>query len=96
MLCERLLIGAEQRHGERPRLAQELVERRLARDRDTDERRLEREGREGRDGQADPLTAGIDADDGDAARMAAEDSANRVGRDHERTLRPGVVRSVRR
>ena len=55
------------------------MQRRLARDRDTDERGLERERRERRDGQADPLAARVDADHRDAARMAAEDAAERVG-----------------
>ena len=74
VLCERLLIGREERHGERPRLAQKLVQRRLARDGDTDERGLEREGRERGDGQADALAARVDADHRDTARMAAEDT----------------------
>ena len=55
VLRQRELLGAEQRDGEAAGLAQQLVQRGLLRDRDADERRLERQGDERRDRQAEPL-----------------------------------------
>ncbi len=46
VLGDLLLIGREQRERARPGLPQQLVDRRLARDRDTDQRRLERQRHE--------------------------------------------------
>src|ERR1700704_5088188 len=60
-----LLLAAEQTHGERAGLPQQLVQRRLLPDRDTDERWLERERDERGDCDAHPVAVVIDCEYGD-------------------------------
>ena len=59
-------------------VAQQLVERRLARDRDADERRLERQRDERRDGQ--PGAAAVELGDDDARRPPATGGRVRAAR----------------
>ena len=78
MLGEPVLPGCEERDRAAAGLAEELVQRRLAEDREADERRVEREADERADRQPAPLPAGVDRDDGDAGREAAEERAELV------------------
>ena len=63
---------AEDRHAPRPRLGQQLVQRRRARDRDADERRLERQRDERRDRQPGAPAVHLGDDDRHPGRPAPE------------------------
>ena len=72
VLRELLLLGGEQRERALAGFPQQLVDRRLPCDRDADERRLERERDERRDGQPYALPVRVDRDHGNAGRHAPE------------------------
>ena len=76
------LAGSEQGDGEAAGRTQELVQRRLACDRDPDERRLERERDERGDGQAELLALEVDRDDDDANRLAPQHAPQLVAARH--------------
>ena len=80
MLRDRFLAGGEQADREPAGFAQQLVERGRARDRDPDKRRLDGEGDEGPDGQAEALAVGVHRDDGDAGGKPAHERAEVVHR----------------
>src|SRR5581483_574937 len=75
VLREVVLIARENRGAPLVRVAQHLVQRRLARDRDADERRLERERDERRDGQAGTAAVELRDDDRDPGRPSTEKRA---------------------
>src|SRR6185503_20908106 len=95
VLGELLLSGGEERHGAPPRLPQQLVQRRLPRHREPDERRLEREPDERPDRQPDALPARVDRDDRNAAREAAEQRAELLPGFHRGRTLPYTVASFR-
>ena len=66
------LIAAEDRDGPLRRAAQRLVQRRVDRDRDADEPRLERERDERRDGEPRAAAVDLGDDDRDAGGPAPE------------------------
>ena len=78
MLGQRFLALGEQRDAARARLAQELVQRRVPRDREAYERRLQRETDERAHGQPERLTADLDRHDSDPRREPTEDPAQIV------------------
>ena len=92
VLREPHLVAGEQRDREAARLAQQLVQRRLARDRDPDERRLERERDERADRQAEPLALDVDRDDGDPDGEAAHHRSR--ARRRSATARDHTVRAL--
>ena len=89
MLGERVLTLREQGDGARAGLAQELVERRLARDGEADERWLERQPDERTDREPERLAARVHGHDGDTGREPAEERAElvHVRRQGARSLR---------
>ena len=82
VLREVHLIGRQDRYRARARLPEELVGGRLPRDRDPDERRVERERDERRDREPDPLRAGGDRDHRDAGGHPLEDVPELCRRGH--------------
>jgi hypothetical protein len=70
MLSEPVLARCEQRDGTAAGFSQELVHRRLPRDREADERRIERKTDERSDGETEPLIVDFHRDDRDAMGIA--------------------------
>ena len=70
VLREVLLVAREQRRRPLARVAQQLVQRRLERDRDADERRVQRQRDERRDRQPVPAPVDLGDDDRDPRRPA--------------------------
>ena len=76
------LAGAEHRDAEATRSAEQLVQRRLASNRDPDERRLERDRNERRNRKSQPLAVAVDSDDADPDRVATHHLAKLVAARH--------------
>ena len=90
VLRDRLLLAAQQAERASPGFPEKLERRAVLPERDADERRLERERHERRDGDAHRLTFVLDREDGDSVRPVAHQAAQVVAARH------GANRTARR
>ena len=86
-----ILVAGQHRDRPRARIAQDLVQRRRQRKGDADERRVERERDERRDGHSHAVAVEVDAEDRDAVRPQPHQVAQLLPCGHAAIIRTPVA-----